>query len=244
MTGHELTLIEHLGELRRRVFICVVAVIVGSAAAFPFWEEIVELLARQGPEVDLIAIEITETLTTSINVSLFAGFVLASPIVIFQAVMFITPGLTGREKRFLFAFMPGVLFAFVAGVAFSYFVLLPPLLGFLLDHGSELVEIQPRVSNFVGNVLRLMFWMGISFETPLVMYLLAQLGLVTARSLVKFFRYWVVLAFLLAAIITPTVDPFNQALVALPLLVLYGLGILLALIAGRSRRKSSAITST
>lgn len=244
MRSGEQTLLQHLGELRRRVFICVVAVIVGSAATFPFWEEIVELLARQGPEVDLIAIEITETLTTSIKVSLFGGFILASPLVIFQAGMFVTPGLTGREKRFMFAFLPGVLGAFVLGVAFSYFVLLPPLLGFLLSHGSDLIEIQPRVSNFVGNVLRLMFWMGLAFETPLVMYLLAQLGLVTARSLIKFFRYWVVVAFLLAAIITPTVDPYNQALVAVPLLVLYGIGIVLAFIAGRSRSRSKALSST
>jgi sec-independent protein translocase protein TatC len=244
MRSREQTLLQHLGELRRRVFICVVAVIVGSAVAFPFWEEIVGLLARQGPDVDLIAIEITETLGTSIKVSLFAGFVLASPLVIYQAGMFVTPGLTGKEKRFLFAFLPGVLIAFISGVAFSYFVLLPPLLGFLLSHGSGLVEIQPRVSNFVGNILRLLFWMGIAFETPLIMYLLAQLGLVTARSLIKFFRYWVVVAFLLAAIITPTVDPYNQALVAVPLLVLYGFGILLAFIAGRSRSRSKALSLT
>ena len=243
MRPRELTLLQHLGELRRRLFISVLAIVVGSAAAFPFWEKIVELLARQGPDVQLIAIEITETLSTSIKVSLFAGFILASPIIIYQAGMFITPGLTGKEKRFLFAFMPGALLAFAAGVAFSYFVLLPPLLGFLISHGSDLVEIQPRVSNFVGNVIRLMFWMGVAFETPLVMYLLAQLGLVTARSLGRFRRYWVVVAFILAAIITPTVDPVNQALVAGPLLVLYEFGILLARLAGRSRRKSSAISS-
>ena len=92
-------------------------------------------------------------------------------------------------------------------------------------------------------MVRLLFWMGLSFETPLVMYMLAQLGIVSAGSLSRFRRYWVVVAFILAAIITPTVDPVNQALVAGPLLVLYELGVLLARIAGRSRRKSSAITS-
>ncbi|MEO2141066.1 MAG: twin-arginine translocase subunit TatC, partial [bacterium] len=89
----------------------------------------------------------------------------------------------------------------------------------------------------------LLFWMGLAFETPLVMFLLAQLGIVTAGSLARFRRYWVVVAFVLAAIITPTVDPVNQALVAGPLLVLYEVGILLARIAGRSRKKSNAITS-
>ena len=201
MRPREQSLLQHLGELRRRVFVCVLAVVVGSGAAFPFWERIVELLARQGPDVQLIAIELTETLSTSIKVSLFAGFVLASPVIIYQVVMFVAPGLTGKEKRFLLAFMPGVLLAFAAGVAFSYFVLLPPLLGFLIGHGSDLVDIQLRVSNFVSNLIRLMFWMGLAFETPLVMYLLAQLGLVTARSLARFRRYWVVVAFVLAAII-------------------------------------------
>ena len=90
-----------------------------------------------------------------------------------------------------------------------------------------------------GVMLRLLFWMGISFETPLVMYLLAQLGIVNARTFRRFYRYWVVVAFILGALITPTVDPFNQALVAIPLIVLYGFGILLAAVAGRSRRRST-----
>ena len=242
MRSREQTMLQHIGELRRRVFISVLTVIVGSAASFPFWEKIVELLSRQAPDVQLIAIELTETLSTSIKVSLFTGLVLASPIILYQVVMFVAPGLTGKEKRFLLAFLPGALLAFAAGVAFSYFVLLPPLLGFLIGHGSELVDTQLRVSSFVGNVIRLMFWMGIAFETPLVMYLLAQLGLVNARSLGRFRRYWVVVAFVLAAIITPTVDPVNQSLVAGPLLVLYEVGILLARLAGRGRSKSQAIT--
>ena len=128
MRGREQTLLQHLGELRRRVIICVLVVIVGSAASFPFWEQIVELLARQGPDVDLIAIEITETLSTSLKVSMFAGLVVASPVILYQAVRFVAPGLTGKENRFLFAFLPAALLAFASGVAFCYFVLLPPLL--------------------------------------------------------------------------------------------------------------------
>jgi sec-independent protein translocase protein TatC len=100
-----------------------------------------------------------------------------------------------------------------------------------------------RISNIINLMIRLLFWMGLAFETPLVMYLLASLGIVSAGPLARFRRYWVVVAFILAAIITPTVDPFNQALVAGPLLVLYELGILLARIAGRGRRKSKAIAS-
>ena len=132
--------------------------------------------------------------------------------------------------------------AFVAGGAFAYFVLTPPALHFLLTFGGDVATPLIRVSNLVNLMLRLLFWMGVAFETPLVMYLLAQLGIVNYRMLSRFRRYWVVVAFILGAIITPTFDPVNQALVAVPLLVLYELGLLLARLAARSRRASQAAT--
>ena len=249
MRSREETLLQHLGELRRRVFICVVAVLVGSAVSFAFFEQIIEILVEPARDLnlgtggELIYTEVTELLTTAIKVSFVSGLILASPVLVYQGVMFVAPGLTGREKRYLFGFMPAVVLAFAGGVAFAYFVLTPPALHFLLTFGGDVATPLIRISNIVNLMVRLLFWMGLSFETPLVMYLLAQLGIVSAGSLSRFRRYWVVVAFILAAIITPTVDPFNQALVAGPLLVLYELGILLARIAGRSRRKSSAITS-
>ncbi len=249
MRSREQTLLQHLGELRRRVFICVVALLVGSAVSFFFFERLIEILVQPardlevGPGGDLIYTEVTELLTTAIKVSFAGGLVLASPVILYQAVMFIAPGLTGREKRYLFGFMPAVILAFAGGVAFGYYVLTPPALHFLLTFGDDVAVPLIRVSNIINLMIRLLFWMGLAFETPLVMYLLAQLGLVTAQSLGRFRRYWVVVAFIMAAIITPTVDPVNQALVAGPLLVLYEVGILLARIAGRSKGKSRAITS-
>ncbi len=250
MRSREQTLLQHLGELRRRVFICVVALLVASAASFVLFERLIEILVKPARDLqlgtggELIYIEVTELLTTAIKVSLVSGLVLASPVILYQVVMFVAPGLTGREKRYLFGFMPAVILAFAGGVAFGYYVLTPPALHFLLTFGGDVATPMIRVSNIINLMIRLLFWMGLAFETPLVMYLLAQLGLVNARSLGKFRRYWVVVAFILAAIITPTVDPFNQALVAGPLLVLYEVGILLARIAGRSRSKSRAISST
>ena len=249
MRSREQTLLQHLGELRRRVFICVVALLVGSAVSFFFFEQLIEILVQPardlevGPGGDLIYTEVTELLTTAIKVSFAGGLVLASPVILYQAVMFIAPGLTGREKRYLFGFMPAVILAFAGGVAFGYYVLTPPALHFLLTFGDDVAVPMIRVSNIINLMIRLLFWMGLAFETPLVMYLLAQLGLVTAQSLSRFRRYWVVVAFIMAAIITPTIDPVNQALVAVPLLVLYEVGILLARIAGRSKGKSRAITS-
>jgi sec-independent protein translocase protein TatC len=250
MRSREQTLLQHLGELRRRVFICVVAVLVGSAGSFVFFEQIIEILVEPARDLnlgtggELIYTEVTELLTTAIKVSFVSGLILASPVLVYQGVMFVAPGLTGREKRYLFGFMPAVVLAFGGGVAFAYYILTPPALHFLLTFGGDVATPLIRISNIINLMIRLLFWMGLAFETPLVMFMLASLGIVSARGLSRFRRYWVVVAFILAAIITPTVDPVNQALVAGPLLVLYELGILLARIAERSRRKSSAITST
>ena len=241
--ARELSITEHLRELRRRVLVCVVAILAGSMASFAFYRQIIEFLSRPaydletGSGLELVFIEVTELLTTAVKVSFVAGFVLALPVILYQVVMFVAPGLTGRERRYLFLFMPAALVAFVAGVAFAYYVLTPPALRFLLGF-SDVATPLIRISNFVNLMVRLLFWMGVAFETPLIMYMLAQLGIVSAQRLSRFRRYWVVIAFILAAIITPTFDPVNQALVAGPLLVLYELGVLLARLAGRSRRRA------
>ena len=250
MRSREQTLLQHLSELRRRVFICLVAVLAGSAVSFVFFEEIVEILVEPARDLglgtggELIYTEVTELLTTAIKVSFVSGLILASPIIVSQGVMFVAPGLTRQEKRYLFGFMPVVILAFAGGVSFAYYILTPPALHFLLTFGGDIATPLIRISNIINLMIRLLFWMGLAFETPLVMFLLASLGIASASSLGRFRRYWVVVAFILAAMITPTVDPVNQALVAGPLLVLYELGILLAWLAGRSRRKSKAITTT
>jgi sec-independent protein translocase protein TatC len=243
MSDRELSLREHLQELRRRLLICVIALLVGTAIAFNFWEEIVVLLKQptrelnDGQGVRLIATQVTESLTTSFKISLAGGLVLAFPVILYQVVRFVAPGLTGQEKRYLYLFLPGAMLAFAGGIAFGYFVLTPQALPFLLTFGDDLVEPLVRISSLVDVMIRLLFWMGIVFETPLVMFLLAQLGIVQAGAFYRFRRFWLVIAFILAAVITPTFDPVNQVLVAVPLLVLYEFGILLAKLAGRGRRK-------
>jgi sec-independent protein translocase protein TatC len=244
MSDRELSLREHLQELRRRLLICVIALLVGTAIAFNFWEEIVVLLKQptrelnDGQGVRLIATQVTESLTTSFKISLAGGLVLAFPVILYQVIRFIAPGLTGSEKRYLFLSLPGAMLAFAGGVAFGYFILTPQALPFLLTFGDEVVEPLVRISSLVDVMIRLLFWMGIVFETPLVMFLLAQLGIVPAGAFSRFRRFWLVIAFIMAAVITPTFDPVNQVLVAVPLLVLYEFGILLAKLAGRGRKKS------
>ena len=229
---------EHFRELRSRFLISMVALLVGSAVCFYFYQEILNLLiapARRvaGDDVLIIYTEVTELLGTTVKVSLLGGLVLALPVILYHAIRFVAPGLTPRESRILFMFLPAALLAFVAGMAFGYFVMIPPALRFLLTFGGDVAEPLIRVSNIVNIMIRLLFWLGIAFETPLVMYVLAVLGIVNARGFSRFRRLWLVVAFVIAAAITPTIDPLNQAIVAGPLIVLYELGILLARLAGR-----------
>ena len=245
MNERELTLGEHLQELRRRLFISVIALVITSAVSFAFFRQIIDLLvlpARDLGEVQglqLVYIEVTEMLSASIKVSTLAGFILAFPVILYQTIRFVAPGLTDKERRLLFLFLPGTLLAFAGGVAFGYFVMTPPALRFLLTFGNDVATPMIRISNIINLMIRLLFWMGVTFETPLVMYLLAQLRIVSAKSFARFRRFWLVIAFILAAIITPTFDPVNQAMVAVPLLVLYEAGILLAKWAGRGSQQTA-----
>ena len=237
---------EHFRELRSRVLISMAALLVGSAVCFYFYEEILTLLitpARRvaGDDVSIIYTEVTELLSTTVKVSLLGGLVLALPVILYHVVRFVAPGLTPKERRILFSFLPAALLAFVAGMAFGYFVMIPPALRFLLTFGGDVAEPLIRISNIVNIMIRLLFWLGIAFETPLVMYVLATLGIVNARGFSRFRRLWLVVSFIIAAAITPTIDPLNQAIVAVPLIVLYELGVLLARFAGR--RSTAALNA-
>ena len=245
MKGSELPLRQHLEELRKRLTISVLVVVVTTIVGFVFYKQIIELLLRPadldaaaGGEAGLVFIEITEMLAVSLKVSLISGIVLAFPIILYQIILFVAPALTPKERRYLFSFTPGVLLAFAAGVFFAYFVLIPPAVNFLLNWGSDLATPLIRIGNYVNVMLMLLFWMGVVFETPVVMFLLAKLGVVSAREFAKWRRHWIVVAFILGAFITPTFDPINQSLVAGPLIILYEVGILLARLAGRGRPKT------
>ena len=242
MIDRQLALGQHLGELRRRLIIATLATMATTTLSFIFYKQVIRLLLRigdfaskgeEGPE--LIFVNVTEMVGVTVKLSLVAGLVLASPVIIYQIVMFVAPGLSPREKRYLLAFLPGGLLCFAAGVAFGYFVLIPPAIDFLLGFGSDLATPTIRISNYINVTLMLLFWLGVVFETPLVMSLLAKLGIVTARGFARFRRYWFVVAFILAALITPTFDPLNQLLVAIPLILLYEVGIWLSKLATYGR---------
>jgi sec-independent protein translocase protein TatC len=154
--------------------------------------------------------------------------VVALPTVAYQVVLFVAPALNPAERRLALAFVPFALLLFCGGIAFAYFIMLPPALRFLLTFGQDVATPMIRIGSYVSLVVTLLFWVGVVFNVPLLMLVLAKLRIVSYRGFARAQRYAVVGAFVVGAIITPTFDPVNQSLVAGPLIVLYELGIGLA----------------
>jgi sec-independent protein translocase protein TatC len=226
-----MSFLEHLEELRRRLIVCLVAIALGTVVGFLFSERLVEWLlrlAQRVPDLSFQAIEVPEKFVASMRVALTAGVALAMPVIVYHVWQFLRPGLYPKERRYLLVGLPLVTFFFAAGVAFSYFVALPAALRFLLGFGSTSVRTQPQLQPYLSFVSNLLFWSGVCFETPLFLFFLSKIGIVDWRRLSRWRQYAFLLICVLAAAITPTPDPLNMLLVALPLYALYEFGILLA----------------
>jgi sec-independent protein translocase protein TatC len=241
----EMTLLEHLKELRNRVVISAVAVVLGMVICIIFWETIIGwLIAPARDEIPDFRPNIfspTETIGIMFKVGLYGGLLLASPVVIYEITAFIVPGLTPRERRFVLPGLAGIVSFLLAGMAFAYWVILPASLGFLLNFGSGNFEEEIGAKQYIDFAVRIIFWVGISFELPMLLALLAKLRVVRARQLIGFWRYAVVIIFIIAAIVTPTPDPITQTFVAGPLVFLYIVGIFFAWIIQPKRPREEAL---
>ncbi len=233
--GGEMTLMEHLLELRSRLVKASIALLITTAISFLFADRLVDILTIPiGGRQVLEAVDVTENLGVFMRVSLISGVVIAMPVLVYQFLSFIVPGLTREERRYLWVVVPSASLLFLTGVAFAYFVMLRAALPFLI--GVLGIPTAPRPQSYFGFVGRLTFWIGVFFETPLIMAFLSRLGVVTPEFLRKNRKYAIVLIALIGAAITPTVDPVNMLLVMIPLLLLYELGVLLSRLMYRRRQ--------
>ena len=230
--GGSMSLREHLEELRRRLTIAVLSVVVASFAVWPF-KEFVFWLVQQPlpPGAALQQIAVTETLFVFIKISFIAGFGIASPIVGYQVLSFVAPGLYPNERRWLFLSIPAIAIAFAIGTAFAWFVVLRFTVGFLAGFAPASIATEFTVDGWVTFVLRILLAVGLAFETPYVIFALAKIGVVRADTLARHRRYAIVAIAIISAIITPTPDPFTQASVGIPLYALFEIGIVLARVA-------------
>lgn len=229
-------LLPHVDALRRHVFRALLVFVLTTTISFTFANQILAFLARPLPNgVDSIqAIEVTEPIGVLMRISLLSGFALALPYIVLEVFLFIGPGVHRRTRiAMIFFGIPAATFLFLVGMAFAYFVMLPAALPFLL--GILDFETNIRASSYIRFVTGVMFWIGILFQLPLVVYLIARLGLVRAETLLKQWRLAVIVIAIVAAMITPTIDPVNMAIVMGPLIILYFLSIGLAFLAQRRR---------
>lgn len=233
--------IDHLRELRNRLIVASIAVVVGMVIGFVAVTydnyALIEFIRlwQTPPGTILQAVAPAEVFTNAIRVAVAIGISLAMPVVVYELLAFIVPGLTGREKRIIYVTLPFITFCFVAGLAFGWFVTVPAALDFLLLQGAGRIEIKPTVELFLSIFTRLILLNGVLFEMPVIVYSLIWLGAVQRSTLVRYRRYAILVIVIIAAIVTPTSDPINLGLVAVPMYLLYELGLLLALLAPRRR---------
>ncbi len=229
-------LVEHLEALRGALLRSVVALLVATSVGFAVAQQALDWLAAPvGGIRALQAIEVTESISAFMRVSLLTGFVLAFPYIGLELFLFVAPGLKRHERRIVLTVIPAAVVLFVAGIAFAYYVMLPVALPFLLNFMGITTRVRP--ANYVRFVTNLLFWIGVAFQFPLVMYALAAIGVIRARTLRDGWRIAIVGIAILAAVVTPTVDPVNMALVMAPMALLYFLSIGLAAMAERARRR-------
>jgi sec-independent protein translocase protein TatC len=229
--GKELTILEHLQELRRRLIISAAAVIIGFTASLVLTKRLLEWITapatNAGQDVSIVFTDVLGYWGAYFRVALLGAMAISMPILVYEVLAFVGPGLTRKEKQWVFPIVLGASFMFVLGCAFAYYVELPPALGFLLNSGDN-IHPMINVTGYVDFVTRLMLVTGLVFELPLVVMGLAKLHVVTSRKLLGWWRYAIVLAFIVSAIVTPSIDPITQSLVAGPMIALYFMGILLA----------------
>jgi sec-independent protein translocase protein TatC len=239
-------LLPHLYALRKHLLRAVLAIVLTTSVSFIFVHSILVFLAKPmaGGIDELIAIDVTENIGTVMRVTLLSGFTLVFPYIIFEIWLFIAPALRVKSRIKGLLAIPVAILLFVGGMSFAFYIMLPTALPFLFNFMG--LTTQPRPSSYFNFVTLIMFWIGLTFEFPLVIYLLATLGMIKAKTLATQWKFAIVVIAILAAAITPTVDPINMGLVMSPMIVLYFISIGLAYIAERGRlpKQKEALKNT
>lgn len=237
----EMTFLEHLEDLRKRLFYSFIAIIVAVIPAWTFSRQLYDLLARPVtqylPEGTKMAFTtLTAPFMLYLKVSFLAAIFITSPFVFYQLWMFISPGLYQREKKYVIPFVFFTSFFFILGALFGYYIVFPWACRFFINLGKDFQPVI-TVDRYFSFALKVLLGIALVFELPTLVYFLSKIGLITSRWMVKNFKYAVLAAFVIAAIITPTPDMITQSIVAVPMIALYGLSILIAMAVGKRREK-------
>ena len=238
----KMPIMSHLRELRDRIFKSLIALAIGVGIGFIFAPQLIEFLKiPAGAHASFQAIKPMENLTVYFKGSLVLGLIIAMPFLVYQVFAYVSPGLTSREKGYIYKIIPGVVFMFVLGVSFAYFVALPPAMHFMQNFMSNIASNEWQISEYIDIVTRMLLVVGLIFEAPMIIMFMARMGIVSPQWLAKRRKIWIILAIVIAAIVTPTPDPINQMIVAIPLILLLEVSIILARLVYRKRTPEASI---
>lgn len=227
----EMSLFDHLDELRQRIFYAVIAIAVGVIGCFTSVRQIVELLEVPAQGAKFLQLSPGEYFFVSIKVAGYSGILLASPFILYQIIQFVLPGLTRRERRLIAPVVMGSSVLFFAGLAFAYLALVPAALNFFISYGADVVEQMWSIDRYFEFVLLLLFSTGLAFQIPVIQLLLGLLGIVSSKQMLSGWRYVLLGAAILGAVLTPSTDPITQSLLGGAVLFLYfgGIGLVKAI---------------
>ena len=224
----EMPFLEHLEELRWRIIKSVIAVVVFMIASVPLSGWFLRILTLPNANLknpsELIFLKPTGMLMVRMEIALFAGLILAGPIIFYQLWKFIAPGLHENERRFMLPSLFWSTFCFLSGIAFAYFVIIPNILPFLFNMSTDAIAPKININDYLSFILRLILVSGLIFELPVISFLLSRIGLLTSAFMKKYRRYAIVIFFIVSALLTPP-DPLSQVLMAFPLILLYEISI-------------------
>jgi sec-independent protein translocase protein TatC len=229
----EMSFFDHLEEFRQRIFVSLIAVVVGAILCFAFVRQIVGILEIPATGVKFLQLAPGEFFFVSLQVAGYTGILIASPVILYQIVQFVLPGLTRKERKVLAPVVFGSSILFFAGLAFAYYVLIPAALNFFIGYGGDVVEQAWSIDKYFKFVLLLMFSTGLTFQIPVIQLLLGTLNIVSSEQMLSGWRFVVLASVILGAIITPSTDPLTQSLLGGAVLGLYFGGIGMVKLAGK-----------
>jgi sec-independent protein translocase protein TatC len=236
-----MTFLEHLDELRVRLMHSLGALVVGTIVCWGFHERIFHFLTQPlrnaYPAVKFITTGPTEAFMMYMKMSFFVGIFLVAPYILYQVWAFIAPGLYAHEKAYAVPFIVAGSLFFLLGGGFGHYILFPTTFKFLYEFAGDDMQFLPKVDEYFEFYSWFLLGLGLVFQIPVIIFVLARIGIVTPGFLMRQFKFAVLVSFIVAAIVTPSADVVNQTLLALPMMGLYLLGVLVAWMFGRARRK-------
>jgi sec-independent protein translocase protein TatC len=246
LAGGKMSFLEHLDELRKRLIYSLVSLCVGIGIAALFIEPIYQFVMRPMQQMlhaggKLIYTEGPEAFMLYVRLAIIAGLVIAAPLIMVQLWLFISPALFPKERRFAVPFVVLASAGFIGGAAFSHYLVFPVMWRFFASFSNDFVTFEPRVEPAFDLYIKMLLAMALVFQMPTIVLFLARFGLVTARMMIAYSKYAILVIFILAAVITPSQDMASQLVVAVPMTVLYIISILVAAIFGKRKAKQAEI---